>query len=33
MVEGVRQWMAGIGVEPRNFLFEKFTSTNETGKS
>ena len=21
MVEGVRQWMAGIGVEPRNFLF------------
>lgn len=29
MVEGVRRWMAGVGVEPKNFLFEKFSSTNE----
>lgn len=31
MVEGVRKWMAGVGVTPNNFLFEKFSSTNETG--
>lgn len=31
MVEGVRKWMAGVGVQPQNFLFEKFSSTNETG--
>jgi benzoate/toluate 1,2-dioxygenase reductase component len=29
MVEGVRKWMAGVGVTPKNFLFEKFTSANE----
>ena len=29
MVEGVRKWMAGVGVTPRNFLFEKFSSANE----
>ncbi|TMH35770.1 MAG: 2Fe-2S iron-sulfur cluster binding domain-containing protein [Betaproteobacteria bacterium] len=29
MVEGVRKWMAGLGVKPKNFLFEKFSSTNE----
>lgn len=29
MVEGVRRWMAGIGITPRNFLFEKFSSANE----
>jgi benzoate/toluate 1,2-dioxygenase reductase component len=28
MVEGVRRWIEGIGVEPKNFLFEKFASTN-----
>jgi len=32
MVEAVRGWCGGLGVEPRNFLFEKFTSTNEAGK-
>ena len=31
MVEGVRTWMVGVGVTPKNFLFEKFSSTNETG--
>jgi benzoate/toluate 1,2-dioxygenase reductase subunit len=31
MVEGVRKWMVGVGVTPKNFLFEKFSSTNETG--
>jgi benzoate/toluate 1,2-dioxygenase reductase component len=30
MVEGVRKWMAGAGVKPKNFLFEKFSSANET---
>jgi benzoate/toluate 1,2-dioxygenase reductase component len=30
MVEGVRKWMAGCGVTPKNFLFEKFSSANET---
>lgn len=30
MVEAVRTWFKGVGIEPRNFLFEKFTSTNET---
>lgn len=30
MVEGVRKWMAGVGVKPRNFHFEKFSSANET---
>ena len=29
MVEGVRKWMAGVGVKPKNFLFEKFSSANE----
>jgi benzoate/toluate 1,2-dioxygenase reductase subunit len=29
MVEGVRKWMSGIGVAPKNFLFEKFSSANE----
>jgi benzoate/toluate 1,2-dioxygenase reductase subunit len=29
MVEGVRKWMHGVGVTPKNFLFEKFSSTNE----
>ena len=29
MVEGVRKWMAGLGVTPKNFLFEKFSSANE----
>jgi benzoate/toluate 1,2-dioxygenase reductase subunit len=31
MVEGVRSWMAGVGVTPRNFLFEKFNSASEGG--
>lgn len=31
MVDGVRKWMAGVGVTPKNFLFEKFSSTTETG--
>lgn len=30
MVEGVRRWMAAVGVTPKNFLFEKFSSANET---
>ena len=30
MVEGVRKWMAGAGVTPRNFHFEKFSSANES---
>jgi benzoate/toluate 1,2-dioxygenase reductase subunit len=29
MVEGVRKWMAGVGITPKNFLFEKFSSANE----
>lgn len=29
MVEGVRKWMADVGVKPKNFLFEKFSSANE----
>jgi benzoate/toluate 1,2-dioxygenase reductase component len=29
MVEGVRRWMAGVGITPKNFLFEKFSSANE----
>ena len=29
MVEGVRKWIAGVGVTPKNFLFEKFSSSNE----
>lgn len=29
MVEGVRKWMAGVGVTPKNFLFEKFSSSSE----
>ncbi|WP_448092996.1 benzoate 1,2-dioxygenase electron transfer component BenC [Pseudomonas lini] len=28
MVEGVRKWIAGVGVTPKNFLFEKFSSDN-----
>ncbi len=27
MVDGVRNWMAKAGVQPRNFFFEKFTAT------
>lgn len=29
MVEGVRKWMTSVGVTPKNFLFEKFSSANE----
>lgn len=29
MVDGVRRWMSGAGVTPKNFLFEKFSSANE----
>jgi len=29
MVEGVRRWMAGVGVTPKSFHFEKFSSTSE----
>ena len=29
MVDGVRQWMSGVGVTPRSFHFEKFSSANE----
>jgi benzoate/toluate 1,2-dioxygenase reductase component len=29
MVDGVRKWMSGVGVTPKNFLFEKFSSSNE----
>ena len=29
MVDGVRKWMAGVGVTPKNFLFEKFSSASE----
>ena len=29
MVEGVRKWMGTVGVTPKNFLFEKFSSANE----
>jgi benzoate/toluate 1,2-dioxygenase reductase subunit len=29
MVEGVRKWMSGVGVTPRSFHFEKFSSANE----
>jgi benzoate/toluate 1,2-dioxygenase reductase subunit len=29
MVEGVRKWIAGVGVTPKNFLFEKFSSDKE----
>ncbi len=29
MVEGVRKWMAGVGITPKNFLFEKFSSSTE----
>ncbi|MBX3680791.1 benzoate 1,2-dioxygenase electron transfer component BenC [Cognatazoarcus halotolerans] len=29
MVEGVRKWMAGVGISPKNFLFEKFSSSSE----
>ncbi len=32
MVEGVRKWMAGCGVTPKNFLFEKFSSSSEGSK-
>ena len=32
MVEGVRKWMAGVGVTPKNFLFEKFSSSSEGAK-
>jgi benzoate/toluate 1,2-dioxygenase reductase component len=32
MVEGVRKWMSGVGVTPKNFLFEKFSSANEGGE-
>jgi len=33
MVEAVRGWCTRQGTEPRNFLFEKFTSTNEAGQA
>jgi benzoate/toluate 1,2-dioxygenase reductase subunit len=29
MGEGVRKWMSGVGVTPRSFHFEKFSSANE----
>ncbi|MBS0356002.1 MAG: ring-hydroxylating dioxygenase ferredoxin reductase family protein [Proteobacteria bacterium] len=29
MVEGVRKWMAGAGVSPANFYFEKFSAASE----
>lgn len=29
MVEGVRKWMAGAGVVPKSFHYEKFSSANE----
>ena len=29
MVEGVRKWMDGVGVTPKNFLFEKFSASTE----
>jgi benzoate/toluate 1,2-dioxygenase reductase subunit len=29
MVEGVRKWMSGVGVTPKSFHFEKFSSANE----
>ena len=29
MVEGVRGWMAGIGITPKNFFFEKFSASSE----
>jgi len=29
MVDGVRRWMAGCGVAPRSFHYEKFSSANE----
>lgn len=29
MVDGVRKWMAGVGVTPKNFLYEKFSSASE----
>lgn len=29
MVEGVRKWMAGAGVTPANFYFEKFSASSE----
>jgi benzoate/toluate 1,2-dioxygenase reductase component len=32
MVEGVRKWIAGCGVTPKNFLFEKFSSSSEGAK-
>jgi benzoate/toluate 1,2-dioxygenase reductase subunit len=31
MVEGVRRWLSGLGIQPRNFLFEKFLPANEGG--
>jgi benzoate/toluate 1,2-dioxygenase reductase subunit len=33
MVEGVRKWMAGMGITPKNFHFEKFSSANETAEA
>ncbi|MDI9848865.1 benzoate 1,2-dioxygenase electron transfer component BenC [Rhodoblastus sp. 17X3] len=32
MVEGVRHWCEGLGVTPKNFLFEKFSATHEAAK-
>jgi benzoate/toluate 1,2-dioxygenase reductase component len=32
MVEGVRRWITGAGITPKNFLFEKFSSANEAVK-
>ena len=31
MVEGVRKWMSSVGVTPKSFHFEKFSSANEAG--
>jgi benzoate/toluate 1,2-dioxygenase reductase subunit len=30
MVEGVRKWLAGCGVTPKSFHFEKFSSASAT---
>ncbi len=29
MVEGVRKWIAGAGISPKSFHFEKFSSASE----
>jgi hypothetical protein len=30
MVDGVRKWIAGAGVTPKNFFFEKFADQDRT---